>query len=299
MTKKGQALDEERRSYHVAAHAVASWKLGYGIGRLSIDLDSMMLPHGARARHFELLSVSDARGRSMVEQNAMVLLASSVAEELFEPGATTTCCTADHQQLHAEMYDVEVDGSVHIAWCNYLWQRTYALLSWPGLWKLIVALARVVRLHHTLDGRAADDYLKRLDAALQHDPDMPNAILVGEVAYVCSPWHRDWFQRCTGTKLPAKRTNLPKAVKKLLAAPDFRPLRDVLTLSKRALRGLELVGIKTGIDLSYWSPYALTSIRGLGRRSVEEIVAAAAQAGLTVAPDDAPLPWHADPKRWR
>jgi hypothetical protein len=53
------------------------------------------------------------------------------------------------------------------------------------------------------------------------------------------------------------------------------------------------------MDLGFWSPWALSSIWGAGKLTVQEIVDAAARAGVHIAPDDAPLPWVVDPERWR
>jgi len=53
------------------------------------------------------------------------------------------------------------------------------------------------------------------------------------------------------------------------------------------------------MDLAYRSPRALSSIWRVGKLTIQEIVNAAARAGVHIAPDDAPLPWIVDPERWR
>ncbi len=197
------------------------------------------------------------------------------------------------------MSQVEDDGSTQITWCNYLWQRTYTLLAWPGQWKLVVALARMLRSYRTLEGRSAESYLTRVDDLLQHHPSMPNAVLLGEVTDACSPWHRRWHIQAVETTLPAKRTSLPDAVERM-DVPEFCPLRSRLgPLSARAERCFSLADIRSVRDLSFWSARALASIRGAGRLTVQEIVDAASAAGVTMASDDAPLPWKIDPERWR
>jgi hypothetical protein len=293
--------DEEPLAFHEAAHAVAMWKLDHGIGSISIDPDERTLGHTRPARTYDLESARDPRGRRyIVEQNAIVLHAGSVAEQLLRPGNMQTGASIDHDQIHEEMYRVEDDGSIHITWCNYLWQRAYTLLAWPGQWKLIVALARALLTYRKLDGRSAEFYLKRADDVLRYDPSMPNAVLIGEVTYVCSPWHRTWHSKSVETTTPPKRTELPERVENMEPTPDLRPVRWALEpLSTRAQRCIENAGIRSVMDLAYWSPSALGWMRGAGKLTVQEIVDAAARAGVHIAPDDAPLPWVADPERWR
>jgi hypothetical protein len=295
------ARDEERLAYHEAAHAVAMWKLDYGIESVTIDPDERQSGHTRPVRSYDLDSVRDPRGRRyIVEQDAIVLHAGNVAEQLLEPGVKVTGAAFDHDQIHQQMEQVEDDGSVHIAWCNYLRQRTYTLLAWPGQWKLIVALARELLTYRTLDGRSAELYLKRVDEVLRHDSSMPNAVLIGDVTYVCSLWHRKWSAKSAATTHPAKRTDLPECVENMEPKPDLRTLRAALgSLSARAQKCLEKANIRGVMDLADWSPWALSSIRGAGKLTVQEIVDAAARAGVPIAPDDAPMPWVADPKRWR
>jgi hypothetical protein len=295
------AKSDEPLAFHEAAHAVAMWKLDFGIGSISIDPDERTSGHTQPARVYDLESERDRRRRRyMVEQNAIVLHAGSVAEQLLRPGTKETAAATDHDRIHEEMYQVEDDGSIHITWCNYLWQRTYTLLAWPGQWKLIVALARALLTYRKLDGKSAEFYLKRADDVLQHDGSMPNAVLIGEVTYVCSPWHRTWHTRSVETKTPAKRTDLPERVENMEPKPDLRPVQWALgPISTRARRCIENAKIRSVMDLAYWSPRALSWMRGAGKLTIQEIVDAAARAGVHVAPDDAPLPCVADPERWR
>jgi len=292
---------DELLAFHEAAHAVAMWKLDFGIRRITIDPDERASGHTMPARVYDLEAERDPRGRRyIVEQNAMMLHASNVAEQLLRPGTKKSHAANDHERIHDEMCEVEDDGSIHIVWCSYLWQRTYTLLAWPGQWKLIVALARALLTYRTLDGRSAEFYLKRVDDVLRHDPSMPNAVLIGDVTYVCSPWHRTWHSKCVETTLPAKRTDLPERVENMEPKPDLRPVLWALgPLSTRAQRCLANAKIRGVMDLAYWSPRALSWMRGVGKLTIQEIVDAAARAGVHIAPDDAPLPWDADPERWR
>jgi len=293
--------DEERLSYHEAAHAVAMWKLGLGIQRVMMEPEGGRLVHAEPARVYDVAAATDRRTkRYIIEQNAIVRLAGNVAEQLLRPGSAETDAASDHHVLHDEMYTVEDDASTHITWCDYLWQRTYTLLAWPGRWKLVVALAQLLRKHRTIDGAAAEEYLRRVQDVVQRDPSMPNAVLIGELTYVCSPLHRTWHATAIETILPPKRTDLPEGVGKIEALIDLRSLHEVLgPLSARALRCLAGAKIRSVWDLRCWSARALSSIKEAGKVTVAEIVDAAARAGVELPPDHAPFPWAADPKRWR
>src|SRR5207244_13483687 len=99
---------------------------------------------------------------------------------------------------------VEDDGDVQLAWCGYLWQRTFTFLAWQGQWYLVVGLAHQLLQHRTLTGLEAERYLRTAAGKLKYDPWMPNAVLVGEVRYVTSPFHRDWHRKSWDTPLPPR-----------------------------------------------------------------------------------------------
>ena len=51
----------------------------------------------------------------------------------------------------------------------------------------------------------------------KHDPWMPNAVLVGEVVPVCSPWHRKWHEQAITEEQKPKRTEMPTTIADLSA----------------------------------------------------------------------------------
>lgn len=82
-TKAIDPSRDEPLAVHEAAHAVAMWKLDFGIGSISIDPDQRTAGYTRAARAYDLESERDRRRRRyMVEQNAIVLQAGSVAEQL-------------------------------------------------------------------------------------------------------------------------------------------------------------------------------------------------------------------------
>src|SRR4051794_26835253 len=169
-------LDDEGTAYHEAGHSVAMWRLGFGIAEVSIEPTGTLRGYSHPAR--ELVTRpddSEATKRAHIEREATYLLAGDVATRLLRPDIGNGQSQSDHSRLHALMYAVEDDGDVQLAWCGYLWQRTYTFISWPGQWYLIVGLAHQLLEHRTLDGAAAERYLRLADQKLQYDPWMPNA----------------------------------------------------------------------------------------------------------------------------
>jgi hypothetical protein len=51
---------------------------------------------------------------------------------------------------------------------------------------------------------------------------MPNAVFVGEVTYVCSPWHRAWHEQSVAAAPAPKRVHVPESIAGLSAKPIVR-----------------------------------------------------------------------------
>lgn len=297
----GEVLDDEGSAYHEAAHAVAMWRHGFGIAELSIEGTDELRAYTEPARIVVIRPEdSPATKRHRVELQAMYLLAGDVAARLLRPDVGSRQSQSDHAQLHELMFAVEDDGAVQLAWCAYLWQRVYTFISWPGQWYLIVGLAHQLLEHRTLSGAAAERYLTVAADQLQYDPWMPNCVLVGEVRFACSPFHRDWYEKSWDTPLTPKRTEMPETLTGLSANLDTRLIGDVLpALSTRAYRRLFFAGIRTVADLEDWTPFALRSLRGLGTGTLKEILGAISAAGIRIGPDTREYPWQRNPARWK
>src|SRR4029078_349675 len=125
-----------------------------------------------------------------------------------------------HDSVHARMDTVEHNGSIHITWCNHLWQGAYHLLEFPGQWYLVAGLARQLLEHRALTGAEAERYLSIARERLKRDPEIPNAVLVCEVTPVCSPWHREWHQKSIVTTRKPKGTKLTRTIAGLSARAD-------------------------------------------------------------------------------
>jgi hypothetical protein len=292
--------DLELIAYHEAGHAVAMWVLGLGVKIVSIVPARGM--SGYAEPEYEYVAPADAdlhTRRFIAEQSVIQLHAGDVAARLVRPDVGLGQAGIDHRRIHGNLAGVEDDAALQITWCNYLWQRAYTLLTWPPKWYLVVGLARQLLEHGTLDGKEATRYLARAAEKLKFDPGMPNCILLGEVSYVCSPWHRDW-QQASPSAHPAKRTDLRESIAGLSAKADVRPIEQALPgLSTRARRYLAHLDIRIAAELEDWNAWSLGGFKGGGKKTVQEIVDAAAAAGVPLGPAGYKLPWQLNPVRWR
>jgi hypothetical protein len=292
--------DDELIAYHEAGHAVAMWTLGLGIELVTIEPARGLSGYAIAASEYDEAADGDVYARRfMVEQSGIQLHAGDVASRLLRPDVGPGQAAMDHRRVHAYMSRVEDDGGLQITWCHYLWQRAYTLLSWPPTWYVIVGLARQLLEHRTLMGKEAERYLGRAAEKLKYDPRMPNCVLLGEVTYVCSPWHQDW-QKASSASHVARRTDVPETIARLSAKADVRPITAALPgLSTRAKNYLAICDIRTAAELEDWTERALGMFKGGGKKTVQEIVDAAAATGVPLAPPSSKYPWQRNPARWR
>lgn len=292
--------DDELLAYAEAGHAVAAWALGFGVRSMSLAA-ARSGRGGWQAVRPLVEPPQQDRGarRVVVEQFGMHLHAGDVAARFVRPMVKDgDDARSAHAVVHHWMYTVEDDGAVHAAWCDYLWQRTYTLLAWPGTWYLVVGLAAQLRAQGMLEALGVERYLIQARERLKHDPKMPNCVLVGEVTDVCSPWHRDWHARSVAAAPRAKRTEVPASLIGLTATVDTRPITVALApLSTRAKNFLATLNIHTAIDLEDWNAWSLSRFRGGGMKTVEEIITAATRAGVPLATQHR-YPSQLNPARW-
>jgi hypothetical protein len=300
LTAPEQKPDNELFAYHEAGHAVAMWVLGLGVKTVSIEPKGELSGYAEPALQYDDPPHNDLYARRfIVEQAVLYLHAGDVAARLLRPSVGLGQASRDHQIIHSCMYKVEDNGTVQITWCNHLWQRAYDLLHWPGNWFLVIGLAQQLLQHRTLHEREATRYLQLATERLKRDPWMPNAVLVGEVMPVCSPWHRTWYGQSLTATLKAKRTDMPVTITDLSARADLRPVAWALKpLSGRAQNVLKRANIRTVVDLEDWNEWSLGCVRGGGTKTVAEILDAAARAGVRMGPPTHQFPHELNPHRW-
>src|SRR5438874_3179989 len=98
-------LDDVESAYHEAGHAVAMWKLGFGIAKVTIEPEGGLRGYAETAR--DLVPTLDApkyAQRYIIEQHALYLLAGDVATRLLRPDIGLSQAGFDHRKLHGLMY---------------------------------------------------------------------------------------------------------------------------------------------------------------------------------------------------
>jgi hypothetical protein len=279
---------------------VALWALDLGVRTVSIEPSG--IPHGlpepALARENAPRHDRGAR-RALVEQDVLYLHAGDVAVRLFRPSADVAQSSVDHESAHRRMDDVEPSGTVQITWCDHVWQRASQLLCAADRWPLVTGLARQLLALRTLREDEVSRYLRLASARLKRESPMPSAIPADEVIHVCSPWHRRWLEQSLAATPRAMSSELPASLADLFAHADLRPVESVLRLSMRAGRLLQRAGVQTVVDLEDWNEWSLAALHGGGKKTVAEILAAAASAGVRTGPPTRQFPWELNPGRWR
>jgi hypothetical protein len=279
-----ETAEDTLRAIHEAGHAVAMYRLGYGLGAVSIKRTKTLGGFTRPEREIENIALDAPDGRTTLERYIMVLHAGSVAEQIHVPYVATTFSRLDHDGVHTMLEYEETDYSVLVTWCAYLWQRTYVLLLDPRQWDLVTFMAKALLAFTTISGKDATFLLKDQDEARRKK--YGNARSAGGGSEVVIPWHRQWLRRAAAGKRETVEVDL---------SPH---LREVMKgVSKRAWSGLEMANIKTVEELSQWSGLALRRIKNVGPKRIEEIRRAATDAGITLAPDDAPYPWTTGEER--
>jgi len=284
---------------HEASHAIAMWRLGFGVEQCRIVERAGDLGATIPIRAVDDLSGSDeGTRRAAIERSGIALLAGNAGERRHRDDVDSAMSARDHAALHELMGAVEDDGSVRITWCSHVWQRAFAFVSEPRNWLLIVALARALERYGQLERDEIDVYLARVAAAIEHDGLTPNARLLDEARPVCSPWHRAWYGASLTSSVPEPRTELPESLTCIPVKADLTPVSIALpTLSSRVLGRLASVGIRTVFDLSEWNEWSLSAMKGITAETAREILAAAKAAGIATAPKGRQMPWEINPRR--
>lgn len=276
-TGDGQTVEDKLRAIHEAGHAVAMYRFGYSLGAVSIERTTEPGCRTKPEREIESIKLDAPDRRAKLESYLIVLYAGAVAEQILVPYVATTFSRLDHDDVHTVLDHEELGDAVITTWCAYLWEWSLAFVLDPRQWDLITYLAKALLAFRTISGKDATFLLKDED---NQNKTHSTAGRFGRGSEIVIPWHREWLRRA----VTGKRETIEV---------DLSPLlRDVFKdVSKRAWNGLELANIKTVEELSRWNRLTLRRIKNVGPETIEEILRAAAKAGITLAPDAAPYPW--------
>lgn len=150
-------------AYHEAGHAVASWRLGDGIGSVTID-------PGRRPQDdegYEGLFVPPRGDRSARSgwghRFAVVLMAGAAAQRLHSPRSSVPHCARIDQRLACDLAAVMCrSAEAQSAFLGWAKAEARALIKQD--WHLVELLAARLLTDRTLDGEAATALLAKTDA---------------------------------------------------------------------------------------------------------------------------------------
>lgn len=234
--------------------------------------------------------------RARDEEAATFLLAADAVNTLLRTGPINGATSENHSLVHRLMVQYDTRSAVQVAWCEYLWHRAYALVADPMNWALIMALAELLERYETVPGVVVERYLGRAAESVAAGLTFTG---YGEVAPICSPFHRDTYKGALRAGLPMMQTEVPEILAGVAAETGLIPIADVLPgLSSRARRCLDKADIRFAADLEDWDVRSLGTIKHLGKKTLAEILAAVRDAGLRIASDDWNYPWRRNPRRW-
>jgi Bacterial RNA polymerase, alpha chain C terminal domain len=245
------------RSMHDAGHLVMMFEAGFG-GSLPESLPPSIQCYAKLLR-------SSRRGeeetRSRVEDDLCVLLAGMVATQSVHPRRLATSHgTTDIASANVRAARYESDSIVRRAWLTYLRHRVRArLCSYEGT-------ERVLRVAALLDGdegyAKAKEYLTQ---PLLPTPEEDGAAEGISDADDGEPWIED---------VPPDPSPDPPMTSRLIV--------DVMELSVRAENCLLNANIRTLEQLAQYTDRDLASLKNVGVKTREEIIAAAERVGVKI-----------------
>jgi len=285
----GDMTPEHYHAYHEAAHAVAMFRLGFGVRHLTIEprdgLTGLCLPQRAP----EFGDHESTAGRAAIERYAMALHAGNAAERHLRPDHADTLARVDHKNVHFMLQWIEDDTAVEFAWCSYLWQRAYTFIADARQWRLVRKVAdALLQGPPTLTASAAMRLLTDSAAALEHDPTMPDFQLLGEPpVQVRSPWHAEWYSGKPETPFPRYELLMATALqaqetRRGEQRPPATELPGLDVFTPYTAHVLQRVGIAGVADLGRWTREHLASLRGVGPKTLRELGEVAARYGISL-----------------
>jgi hypothetical protein len=232
---------------HMAAHAVMARELGLQYGTISVDLEAKTGSAEWRRTSAAVVDIDGLTYRSLVELDALMLLAGHAAEIVWFQQALVE--HDDMPAARALLATVEKNTYVLDAWVVYLTWRARVILANPVVWDIVSALGDAMLRVPTWDG-------PKIDQLVQMDL-LDRSTRFGDV--------------------PQPLPGTPPAM--------MRDLRDELRISPAAVESLEHVGVTTVWHLLHCNEDDLRGIKYVGRRTLQKIAAQLAERGWSIGMD--------------
>lgn len=285
-------------AFHEAGHAVMAFVLGRPIRRASIRRRHGLSGHvDFEYASSGIFEVSDEH-RPLIESDVLVLLAGRAAECELTLGSPPSHAGLDRENARAILGLLEDCDEVVSSWMRYLLVRAQSILQEE--WPLVYSVARALMRDEEIDGegvaRAVAEARERMatrepsncrfvisERALEAIRELPQP----ECAVAADP-AEDGVLRFPDDRAAASGASESEA------DPLYRQsVAEAMQLSARARNCLTRGGIVTVGDLARRTVRDLQSIRALGAKTLDEILAEVRRLGinLPVAVPGGPRPW--------
>jgi hypothetical protein len=263
--------EREFLAFHEAGHAVMATMLRRPIRRASIRHTHGLTGYVDYEHASSMLREVREEHRSIIETDALILLAGRAAECERTLGSPLSHASLDRQNARALLGSLEDSEEVVSNWLRYLLVRAQSLLQRE--WPLVHGVAHALLKDEELDGAAIARVLAETRARLAASERSNVRVLIYEDALESIRPVAD--SRCADVvPFPTERAAAMHF--------DHRSI-DAMQLSARARKCLERGGIATLGDLARSTICGLASLRGIGPSTLDEITSEANRLGMTLA----------------
>lgn len=271
-------------AFHEAGHAVMAVLLGRPIRRASIRRRQSLA--GFVDFEHALAGVIEASGqhRPLIESDVLVLLAGRAAECELTLGSPPSHAGLDRENARALLHVLEDCDEVVASWMRYLLVRAQSMLqeSWP----LVYAVARALMREEELDSDGVARAIAEARERMATREASNCRFVISERALEAI---RELPQpECAIGRNDAGVLDVPDDRAAALGAPAEeddqyrRTIAEAMQLSARARNCLTRGGIRTLGDLTRHTVRDLQSIRALGAKTLEEIMAEVRRLGINL-----------------
>ena len=136
-------------AYHEAGHAAVALHLGRPIHKVSIE------PQRQRLGHCQLTRGSSKPAASVIEREALILLAGMAAESRMSGRYNLEAAARDLRELET-LSEIGGGSERQLARAQRRWlDKVESLLDRPGVWTTVSAIAKALLEQQTISGRMA------------------------------------------------------------------------------------------------------------------------------------------------